>query len=208
MENDEFFAEPSVKYSKGRKFLFELRDLLTGVAFPFIMSAIFSATVIAFASSEDLVLSIVALVFGELMFAASLIIFGRANGSAAYKRTIYNLQKRELGSSDERVVYHTGEYALWKGFLIGFIMCIPFIIFQTIQLCAENTFCSFCMQYVFGWAYYPFSYLGKQYQALNYITIILPVGVHAVGYYLGKLRQIEVQRKLEETNPDRKRRKK
>ncbi len=213
MEEENKLSEPPV-YSKKRKFALELKDVLAGVAFPFMLTLILSATIIEFArvynpeTGEGLSLSLVALIGGELLYAVALIIFGRANGAAAYKKTVANMQKRELGSTDETVLYRTGEYALWKGFLIGFILCVPFIIIQIIELCVDNVFCNFCLEYLCGWAYFPFHYLGKNYQALNFIMIAFPVAIHALGYYLGKLKQIEVQRKLEETNASRKGRKK
>lgn len=170
---------------------------------------VISSTVIMFASySGDLGVSLAALVGGEIMLVAALVMFGRANGNAAYGKTVLNRQKRELGSTDERVVCGTGEYALWKGVLIGVILCLPFVIFQVIELCYDNAVCTFCLLYVFGWAYYPFSYLGKSYQALNFIMIILPVAAHTLGYYLGKLKQIKIQQAVAEMHENKKRRKK
>lgn len=198
---DEFFTGKPV-YSKKRKFWFELRDILAGVAFPLMLSVILSASIIAFASADDLAISLVALIGGEAMFVGSLIIFGRANGSAAYKKTVLQTQKRALNSSDERAVYGTGEYAVWKGIVIPLIVCLPFIILQSIHLIAPNNFCAFCLKYVCAWAYYPFSYLGEKYQALNYILILLPVGVHMLGYYLGKRSAKKTQDKLAEISED------
>ncbi len=186
-----------ITYSKKRKFLFELNDLLAGIAFPFIISVIFSATVISFSAYDgDLAISLLALIGGEVMFVAAMFIFGRANGAAAYKKTILYDRKRSLGSSDELAVYGTGEYKLWKGAFIGFAVCIPFIIIQLIELCVHNTFCSFCLRYIFAWAYCPFSYLGERFEALNFIMILLPVLTHMLGYFLGKLKQIKVQEEL------------
>ncbi len=194
-----------ITYSGKRKFLFEVKDMLAGIAFPFIVSLIFSATIISFAAYEgDLGVSLVALIGGEALFIASLVVFGRANGMAAYKKTVLNEKKRSLGSSDERVVYHTGEYRLWKGIFLGFAICIPFLIIQTIELCVDNTFCSFCLKYLFAWAYYPFSFLGESYQALNYIMVLVPVGVHTLGYFLGKLKEIKVQEDLASQELERK----
>lgn len=172
--------------------------MLAGLAFPFMISLIFSASIIAFSAyNGDLTVKLIALIGGEVMFVAALIIFGRANGAAAYRKTILNDRKRALGSSDETAVYATGEYRLWKGFLLGFIITVPFIIFQIIELAAPNSFSKFCLQYMFAWAYCPFASLGESYQALNFIMVLMPVGVHALGYYLGKLKQIKVQQELE-----------
>lgn len=192
-----------------RRMWLELLDVLAGVAFPIIAMIVINTTIISFASySGDLGISIAALIGGEIMFIASLVIFGRANGNTAYKKTVLNNQKRALGSTEEKVVCKTGEYALWKGALIGGILCIPFVILQIIELCYHNSFCSFCLQYVCGWAYYPFSYLGESYQALNFIMIILPVATHTVAYYLGKLKQIKIQEAVAERHANKKGRKK
>ncbi len=194
METD--FELERITYSKKRKIALEIKDMLAGIAFPFIISLIFSATFIAFAASNDLAIKIVALIGGEIMFVIALLIFGRANGAAAYRKLLLHDQQRSLGSNDERVHYCTGEYRIWKGLFIGFIVTVPFILIQIIQLAAPNTFCSFCLQYLFAWAYCPFSLLDKQYQALDFLMVLLPTGVHALGYYLGKLREIKVQEEL------------
>lgn len=195
MENNYILEE--ITYKKKKKFAYELKDLLTGAAFPFIISVLFSATIIAYSSyREDLGVSLLALIGGEALFIISLIIFGRANGAAAYRKFVLNDKKRELNSSDERAVYRTGEYALWKGALIGFIITIPFIIIQIIELCASNVFCSFCLEYIFAWAYCPFSYLGEKFEALNFIMVLLPVGVHMLAYYLGKIKEEKIQEQI------------
>ena len=206
MEENNYGEQSAV--AAGRKSLLEIKDLLTGVAFPFIITLVISSTILVFASySGELAVSIIATVGGEAMLIAALIIFGRANGSAAYKKTALNSQKRELGSKEEQVLCRTGEYAVWKGIVIGLILCVPFIIFQTIELCYHNLVCSFCLQYMCGWAYYPFSYMGEGFQALNYILIIVPVGAHTLGYWLGKLKQEKLQRQIAETNAEKKGRK-
>lgn len=206
MEEEFFEGVPEI--SKGRKIALEIKDLLAGVAFPFIVMLVISTTILIYASfAEDLTVSIIALVGGEALFTVALVIFGRANGSAAYQKTVLYKQKRDLGSKDEKVLCRTGEYALWKGALIGFVICVPFLIFQIIELCFDNSVCNFCLQYMCGWAYYPFSYLGKRYQALNLIMIIMPVGVHTVGYHLGKLKQLKIQETIAENATKKGRRK-
>ncbi len=206
MENDinEGFA-----YSRGRKFFLEFCDFCAGLAFPFIITVLLSATVIAFACTEDLTVSLIALIGGEAMLGVALFAFGKANGATAYRKYVLNSKKRELHSSDERAVYHTGEYALWKGMLLGFLVTVPFIIVQTVELCVSNLFCDFCLKYVFAWAYYPFSYLGERFAALSYIMILFPVVIHSAGYVVGKNKEIKLQEQLaEETEKRRKKRKK
>lgn len=209
MENE--YELERITYSKKRKLLLEVKDMLSGIAFPFMISLIFSSTIIAFSAYRgDLAVSLIALIGGEIMFVAAMIIFGRANGVVAYKKAVLYEKKRSLNSSDEKAVYGTGEYRLWKGFFIGFSITIPFIIVQIIQIAAPNAFCSFCLQYLFAWAYCPFSFLGEKYQALNFILVLLPTGVHALGYYLGKLKGIKVQEELtsQELESKKKRKKK
>lgn len=170
--------------------------MLAGVAFPLILTVVLSSTVIAFADTDDLTISIIALVGGEALLIGATFMFGRANGSAAYKRYILQQQKRDLNSKEEIAVYHTGEYAIWKGAVIALIICLPFIIFQTVELCYHNVTCEFCLKYVCAWAYFPFSYLGKDYQALNYICIIFYVATHVFGYIMGKKKQIKIQEQI------------
>ena len=206
--SDEFSTDKP-QISASRKALLEFKDILAGVAFPLIVMLVLSSTITLFADYQaDLGVSITALIGGEVMFAAALVIFGRANGAEAYSATLLHEQKRELGSNDERVLGRTGEYALWKGVIIAAILCVPFIIVQIIELCYANTFCSYCLKYMFGWAYYPFSYLGESYQALNFIMILLPLTAHTVGYHFGKLKQIKIQQDIAEKSANKKRRKK
>ena len=196
------------KFDLKRKVLLEIKDILMGVAFPLILMLVVSSTVLVYASyADDLGVSLIALIGGEIMIAVSLVLFGRANGSTAYNKTLLNAQKRELGSRDERVIYRTGEYALWKAAVIALILCLPFIIFQIIELCADNVVCRFCLQYMCGWAYFPFSYLGTSYQALGFIMIIMPVGMHMLGYHLGKIKRIKAK-EAEESYTSKKRRRK
>ncbi|MDE6558180.1 MAG: hypothetical protein K2K39_03630 [Clostridia bacterium] len=190
--NEEIYdSEPTVTTS--RKILLEIKDLLIGVAFPMVAILVISTTILVYAdyAREDLLISLFALIGGEIMLTAAFITFGRANGSSAYKKTLLHAQKRGLGSKDERVICKTGEYALWKAAVIALILSLPFIIFQTIELCYSNVFTSFCLKYMCGWAYFPFSYLGKQYQGLNFIMLLLPLGTHMLGYWLGKLKVIK-----------------
>ncbi len=202
MENNTELEETT--YSKKRKILFEIKDILAGAAFPLIISAIFSATMMVFANGNevDLAIKLISIIGGELLLAVAFFVFGRANGSEAYKKTVENGRKRELNSSDEEVVYRTGEYALWKGAVIGLIVCIPYLIILTVEICVDNSFCMFCLQYIFAWGYAPFSTLSRAYMPLAYIMILFPLVVLTVGYYLGKLRQIKIQEQLAKTNPD------
>lgn len=206
MENN-FEENEQYEYSLKRKLWFEFKDLMAGSAFPLIISAVFSATIMSFSISGevDLAIRLLSIIGGELMLGVAFFIFGRANGSEAYKTTVENGRKRELGSIDEKVKYRTGEYSLWKGALIGLIICLPYIIILTIQLCVYNTFCTFMLEYIFAWATAPFSFLDKSYLALGYIMIIFPIVLLTVGYFFGKLKQIKIQEALAKTNPDDKR---
>ncbi len=182
----------------GKKILLELKDLLIGAAFPFMLQLIFSASVILFASYTDEVgISIAALVFGELLLAGAYVIFGRQNGIVAYRRTIQNAKKREAGSDEARAVLRVGEYALYKGFIIALISCVPFIIFQIINAAAPNNPCHFILMYAFGWAWYPFNLVNLTgaglSEWLNLIWIILPVSVHALAYFLGAMKEKKKQ---------------
>ncbi len=194
-------------YSTKRKLWLEFKDILAGCAFPLIIMVIFSSTIITFSCGKeaDLSVRLISLIAGEIMLAVAFFIFGRANGSEAYKKTVENGRKRDLHSSDERVIYRTGEYALWKGGIVGLIICIPYLIILTVELCVDNTFCMFMLQYAFAWGYAPFTFLGEGFIALGYTMIILPVALLTVGYYFGKLRQIKIQEQLAKTNPDDKR---
>ena len=176
--------ENLTRNEKLRKFLYELKDLAAGAAFPFMLMLIFSASVISFSASGDLPLRIVVLAAGELLLAASYVIFGKFSGVNAARKLNHNQKKRELGSSDTAVTLCVGEYSPYKGFLIGLLSCVPFIIFQIIGAAAPNSFCDFILRYAFGWAFWPFGIAGFSVW-LNLIWVIPLSAVHGAAYIYG-----------------------
>ncbi len=173
---------------KRQRILFEIKDLLIGTAFPLMLQLILSVSVILYADyNDDLAIRCVALVAGEIMLIAAYVIFGRQNGISAYRKSVVSGKKRELKSTEIKDYYKTGEYALWKGIVIGLISVAPFILFQFIQCLAPNTVCEFVLKYAFGWAAYPFIVMGVKTQWLNFVWIIVPIGVHTVSYLWGGL---------------------
>lgn len=181
--------------------------MLTGAAFPLMLQLVFSASIILFADySEETALRLVALFGGEFMLIGAYLLFGRQNGSVAYRNKIQNEKKRELGTSELKPLYKTGEYALYKGFIIGFISTIPFIFVEFIQCLAPNTVCEFLLKYAFGWAAYPFAVIeeipsvGDLSEWLNFIWVVFPVCIHAGAYFWGASLEMKRQKKLAEAN--------
>ena len=192
---------------KRQKFLWEARDLVLGALLPFIIMLLFSCTIIMFADSGDLAVRLVAVIGGNILLAAAYVIFGRKNGATAYNRFYVNQTKRSLNSKEKAVLYKTGEYALWKGFAIPLISCIPYIIFQLINIFAPNAVCNFALRYAFGWAYYPFGIAGLH-EAVNFVMIIVPVAAHVIGYYTGMRKEERIQAELAEQTQAKSNRKK
>ncbi len=162
---------------------YEFLDMLASVAFPFMLQLIFSASVILFADSGDAAVKLVALIFGELLLIGAYIIFGRQNGIAGVRKSVQNVTKR-ANSDDLKAHFHVGEYALWKGFVIGLMSCVPFALFQLINCAVPNSVCEFILKYAFGWAWYPLGMAGVT-QWLNFIWIIPLTCVHAGAYFWG-----------------------
>ncbi len=182
---------------KRKKISYEIKDMLASAAFPLMLMLILSALIISFASAgEDLVLQIIILVFGEAALVGAYVIFGKQNGTVAARRSVQNKKKLEICSEDLKVRLRTGEYAIYKGFLIGFISCIPFIIFQIINSAAPNSVCEFMLQYAFGWAYYPFKFAGVS-SWLNLLWVIPLSCVHAAAYIWGAKREEKKQKAIE-----------
>lgn len=172
-----------------RKIGLELKDMLSGAAFPVMLMLIFSASVISFSSATtELALQIVILVIGEIFLAAAYFIFGRQSGIVAYRKTVQQGKKRDLGTGDIRALCYTGEYAPYKGFAIGFISCIPYIVVQIIGSAVPNTVCDFLLVYAFGWAAVPFSLAGLS-TWLNLVWVVPLVGIHAGAYLWGAKRE-------------------
>ena len=184
----------------GRKLLLETLDLLSGAVFPFVIMCVISSTIIMFAGSEDVVAAALALVAGEAFIIIAMVMFGRANGGAAYRKSYLNATKRALDNREEKVVLRIGEYSLWKGFVIPLIGCVPFVIFQIIDIAVPGTkFCAFMLEYVFAWAYYPF-HLAGLHGAFNLLLVFVPVVTHAAGYVLGMRKEERVTAELEAQN--------
>lgn len=171
----------------GKKILLELKDLVTGAAFPLMLSLILSSTVISYAAygnEDDLGLKIVVLVVGEVLVFAATVIFGKQNGVTAYKRTVQNGNKRKVNSNDIGSKLYIGEYSLVRGALILVISCIPFLVFQIVGAAYHNDVCEFALMYAFGWAYFPFG-LAKLSPWLNLLWVIPYVGAHTAAYAWG-----------------------
>lgn len=174
------------KISVSKKILWEARDMLAGAAFPLMLTVILSATVISFIAygGSDIVLKALILAAGEVMVIAATVIFGKQNGVTAYKKTVDHTNKRSINSDDLKARMYTGEYAPYKGVIIGLIICVPFIIFEIVYAAAPVKFLEFIMAYVFGWGYFPFT-LGNLSPWLNLLCVIPFVGVHTAAYIWG-----------------------
>ncbi len=170
--------------------------MLAGAAFPLMLMLIFGASIFGFTDSVgEIALKAVIVAAGEIFLVASYVIFGRQSGVTAMKRTVQNGKKRELGTDDFKARCHTGEYAVYKGFVIGAISCIPYILIQIIGGAAPNTVCDFLLKYVFGWAYFPFT-IGGLSSWLGLILVIPLVCVHAGAYVWGGTTELKKQQKV------------
>ena len=170
------------------KIWYEIKDLCAGAAFPIMLQVILSVTFIGMASSlvADTGLLITMLVIGEVFVGIEYFIFGRQNGIISVRKLVQHAKKRELGTKDKPALLGTGEYSAYKGFVISFITCVPYIIFQFIECLAHNSVCDFVLQYVFGWAALPLSF-AKAYVSpwLNFLFILYPIIVHGAAYIIG-----------------------
>ena len=183
---------------KRQKILLEIKDILVGAAFPVMLQLVLSASIILFADTQgELAIQAFALAVGEVMLIAAYIIFGRQNGISAYRKFVISQKKRELPNPEIKVFYKTGEYALWKAVVIGTVSVLPFMFFQLIQCLAPNTFCEFLLKYAFGWAAYPFNVFGVEIEWLNFVWIVIPIGVHTGAYYWGGYTEKKRQALLE-----------
>lgn len=183
---------------KGKIIWLEIKDLLSGAAFPLMLMLILSASVISFASYDgDVVLSIVVLVIGEILLAGAYVIFGRQNGIIAVRRSVQYAKKREVGTDDVKAIFKVGEYSPYKGIVIPLISCIPFIIIQFIECLAPNVVCGFLIKYAFCWAYYPFG-LADLSQWLDFIMIIPLCAIHFGAYMWGVKHEEKKQLKIAE----------
>lgn len=187
----------NLEQNKSKKFKLEFLDFLSGAAFPLMLMIILSASIISFAASDDMIMNIIIVVVGDVLLTAVLIIFGRQNGVVAYRKYVQQSKKREIGTSDIKALSGVGEYEIYKGFIIGLIACVPFIIFQMINCIVPNTFCEFLLKYAFGWAYYPLSYVNAS-EWLNLVWIIPALCIHALGYFIGAKREKKKQDEVAE----------
>lgn len=183
---------------KRKKIFAEITDMLAGAAFPLMLMLIFGASIFGFAASMDeLALKIVIVVAGEVFLVAAYVIFGRQSGVTAMRRTVQHAKKRELGADDFKARAYVGEYAIYKGFVIAAISCVPYILVQIIGGAAPNTVCDFLLKFVFGWAYYPFT-IGGLSGWFGLILVIPLVCVHAGAYVWGGTGEFKKQQKITE----------
>lgn len=168
------------------KILYEMRDLLAGAAFPFMLMLILCSTVFSFIGygGLELGLQILILIIGEVLLICAIFIFGKQNGTTAYKKRVQNNNKRKVNSNDVRSRLYIGEYSIVKSILIALISCLPYIVFLVVEACYSNEVCEFALMYAFGWAYYPFK-LANLPVALNLIFIIPYVALHTGAYIYG-----------------------
>lgn len=188
---------------KRKGILLELKELLTSAAFPFLIQIFLSASVILFADySGDKALQVFVIIFGELLLMGAFFIFGKMNGTTAYRQTIQHKAKREMESDSITAYLKTGDYAVWKGIVIALIAIVPFLIFQLVQCVAPNTVCELILKYGFGWAAYPFIVIFGSDEAfsqwLNFIWIVFPIAVHTAAYIYGASKEAKNQAKADE----------
>lgn len=190
------------KSDKRATVLYEIKDLLTGAAFPLMLQMILSVTFIGMTaafSDDDVALAIVMLCIGELFIAAAYFIFGRQSGITSVRKLVQNAKKRDLGTKDRQALLHTGEYSAYKGFVMGAISCVPYVLFQIIQCAASNTFCGFVLEYVFGWASLPLTLAeGEVSPWINLVFVLYPIAVHGAAYVFGAHREWNKQQKVAE----------
>lgn len=182
--------------------LYEIKDLFTGAAFPLMLQLILSVTFIGMTSAfgeDDVALAIVMLCIGEVLIGGAYFIFGRQSGITSVRRLVQNSKKRDIGTKDRQAILGTGEYSGYKGFVMGAISCVPYIIFQIIQCAAPNSFCTFMLEYVFGWAALPLTFAdGEISPWINILFIIYPVVVHGIAYIYGAHKEWDKQQKVVE----------
>lgn len=184
--------------SKTRAVSAEIIDILMGAAFPFMLQLILSVSIISYAGyGGDDGFAVLTVIIGEILIVGSYFMFGRQNGISAYMKYVQQSKKRDLGTDDFKALNRCGEYAVWKGIAIGFITCIPYIIFQIIACAAPNDVCLFALMYVFGWAYFPLSFFGLS-GWLNLIFVIALTGIHTGGYIFGAFKEKQRTAKIAE----------
>lgn len=205
--------EQKLKLTAGewlKKIGWEMLDLLKGAAFPFIVMCVFSTTIILFYQYDELAIKILATVFGEGLLIGAFAMFGKQNGAAAYRRKCINDGKRKLGTTDERILWRTGEYSPWKGFVIGLITTALFMVFQIIDCFGEFSFVNFMLDYACGWAIAPLDLIGSGNipQAYNLLMIVFPVAIHGGFYIFGRSSEEKRQQKIARAEDDKRKGKK
>ncbi len=167
----------------------EFLDICAGIAFPMIVQIMFSVTIILFASYSDFVVSLISLLIGEAFIFVAYFSFGMKNGSVAYTNFVLADKIRQDGDPNYK---KGGEYAPYKGFMLGFITTIPYLIFHIFYCIFPNAdFLEFLLLYAFGWAVYPIQLGTGNISALSMLFVIAPTVVHGCGYILGKHREFK-----------------
>ncbi len=198
------------EYNFIRAIFEEIKDVLLLGMLPFIVLCVFSSTISIFAVEEEMEieLRILIILVGEALSVASLVVFGRQNGMTSYKKLDANNLKRSIGLKDDSLLYTTGEYAIYKGFLIGIVPALMFIVLQTINMFGDFSFVYFLLQYGCSWATAPLSLITNCPKGVLYVMVIVPILFHGLGYIWGGLimkKRLEVERLARETIKGKKR---
>lgn len=171
--------------------------MLTGAALPFMLQIILSVSFISLVDglTDDKALFIVMVCLGEVLMAVAYFTFGARNGINSVKVLVQHAKKRSLGTNDVKAQFKTGEYSAYKGFVIGLITCVPYILVQFIECVAHNSFTYFLLAYAFSWATGPFKELDLT-PWLNFVMIALPVGIHGLAYIFSAHREWNKQQEV------------
>lgn len=167
------------------KFWLELKDMLSGAAFPLIMVVVLGTTIFSWIDGdlEDTMKGTM-IFLGEVFIVVSFVIFGKQNGVVARRKSLFQAKKRELGAADKPALLKIGEYAPYKGFIIGLIPSLPYVLFEIIECTFPNAFCRAVLSLGFGWAYFPFRVFGLS--GWFGLLLVLPLTcVHGAAYIYG-----------------------
>lgn len=180
-----------------------LEYLRRGVT-PFVLNLMFGMTIFAFSGIETAELKfILVFAFLALTYFVDFILI-RSMGEYAYKMkvagdNIRNGRPAGMDLGNGAKYRPSKEYRVYKGFIIGLVVCIVPIVFIIADLCTGSTGARVAFGMVAGWAVMPVLNISSQ---ASLLYALIPCGVEIVAagiaYILGGNKERDRQLALEQ----------
>ena len=178
---------------------------------PFIYLLFTAVANVGFMGSEKIPkgLSLALVILMLVVYLCILWSFNFKHGEQAYKDLIFNDRERKIiiETGEDRPLKIHEEYKAWKGFFLGFLVCIPLIvlmIIHTVFVVLGSSYVGF--GYVAGLLYNVvfaiFEWILPSIGSLDYYLSLIAIPIicltTGIAYLIGARKEIKIRRKIEQ----------